>query len=69
MLPALRKKSQGLRYYVAAAMREPLQRRAEQLGLADTVHFLGRLSNDDYVTALQAADILVHPNYTTDRGD
>ncbi|MDX2177260.1 MAG: glycosyltransferase [Candidatus Sumerlaeia bacterium] len=43
--------------------REPLGRLAAELGVADRVHFLGTLSDEDVVAHLQAADLFVLPSH------
>jgi glycosyltransferase involved in cell wall biosynthesis len=44
------------------AARSGLQRRAEELGLADQVHFPGRLSRDEVSSAMAGATVFVMPS-------
>lgn len=44
------------------AARSDLQRRAEELGLADQVHFPGRLSRDEVSSAMAGATVFVMPS-------
>lgn len=43
---------------------EPLRRRAEELGLGRQVRFLGRVSREELLAALDAADLFVLPSLT-----
>jgi glycosyltransferase involved in cell wall biosynthesis len=49
--------------------RDPLERRAEELGLSDRVEFLGRVSSDALVAAYRRASCFVLPATLDDRAD
>lgn len=52
--------------YIAGggALREQLEDLAKELGLSDSVHLLGRVSNEDLVRWYQAADLSIVPTVT-----
>lgn len=50
-------------------MFEPLRERIEELGLGETVHQMGYVSDDVLIELYQSADLFVMPNRTMEDGD
>lgn len=60
------RKAEKVRLYVAGdgPLRQQLQQMIGELGLADSVRLLGRISNEDLVRWYQAADLAIVPTQT-----
>jgi glycosyltransferase involved in cell wall biosynthesis len=64
-LRLLRNKGYDLELRIAGdgPTKEPLKKLADELGLAEQVHFLGYLSEDKVINALQHSDLFVLPSF------
>ncbi|MCC7446407.1 MAG: glycosyltransferase family 4 protein [Anaerolineae bacterium] len=70
-LPAILKQYPNAQYVMAGLPtdQQPLTALAQQLGVVDHVHFLGRVSPDMLVKLLNACDVFLMTSYHTPGGD
>lgn len=70
-LPAIVRRFPSLQYVIAGGGPDEsrLRRLVANNGLASSVTFLGKVTDEDMVLLMQAADIFIHPNRELENGD
>ena len=70
-LPHIVRKAPNVHYLMVGlpSLQQPLSRLAEELGVGDRVHFLGRVEPDELVCWLNCCDVFLMTSRMTDGGD